>query len=98
MMKTQLTSYDIKLFTSTLKEKFDVNFTDYANSFLRYRLMRFFEKWGISGLEAMLIKLSSNEFLFKKFLLYMSVETTEMFRDPGFWRAFVKSILKGRAF
>ena len=69
MMKAQLTSYDIKLFTSTLKEKFDVDFTDYANSFLRYRLMSFLEKWGISGLDTLLIKLSDNEFLLEKLLL-----------------------------
>ncbi len=92
----QLTSYDIKIFVEGLKERLDIDFTEYANAFLRYRLQKFLEKWGLGDLDILLLKLQSNALLREKFLLHMSVETTEMFRDPGFWRIFYKEILRGR--
>ncbi len=89
----QLSSYDINLFTEGLKRHLNIDFTEYANAFLRFRIMKFIDKWGIKDIETLLLRLRSNTSLLERFVLFMSVETTEMFRDPGFWRVFQKRVI-----
>ncbi len=91
----QISSYEINLFTESLKNYLNIDFTEYANAFMRFRVMKFIEKWGIKDIETLLLKLRSNQSLLERFLLFMSVETTEMFRDPGFWRVFQKRVIHG---
>ncbi len=89
----QISSYEINMFTESLKNYLNIDFTEYANAFLRFRVMKFLERWGIKDLETLLLRLRSNTSLLDRFLLFMSVETTEMFRDPGFWRVFQKRVI-----
>ncbi len=91
---SQYTTYDIRIFTNTLKETLDIDLTEYASAFLRYRLKKFTDKWAIQSLDNLIIRLKENELLLNKFLAFISVETTEMFRDPAFWRVFQKEVLQ----
>ncbi len=89
----RVSTYDVKKFTQNLKEYLDIDFTQYAPSILRRRLEVFINKWNITDLENLFLKLQSNTSLVEKLIEHLSVETTEMFRDPGFWRTLNKKVI-----
>ena len=90
----RITTYDLKTFTTHLKEELGIDLTEYAQSIMRRRLEVFLNKWNVSDIESLLMKLKDSPGLQNKFIEHISVDTTEMFRDPGFWRFFNKSIIK----
>ena len=74
------------MFTQVLKEKFLIDFTEYASTYLRMRLENFMSKWNVSSLDSLLIRMQDNDILLNRLIEALSVETTEMFRDPSLWR------------
>ncbi len=90
----RITTYDLKNFTEHLKDSTGLDFTEYAQAILRRRLEVFLNKWNIPDIESLLIKLQDSPALLNKFIEHISVDTTEMFRDPGFWRFFNKTLIK----
>ncbi len=89
----KLTTLDIKIFTENLKRSKNIDFTDYAGAFMRHRIYLFMLKWNITNLDTLLIKLIESDNFLSKFIEFICVETTEMFRDPGFWRTFNKEVI-----
>ncbi len=76
----------LRTLTELLKSKYDYNFTDYAMSSFRRRIQRIIELYKFSSFDALLQKLSlGNEEFFQEFLSEITVNVTEMFRDPTFW-------------
>ncbi len=89
----RLTTYDLKNFTENLKDALDLDLTEYSQAILRRRLETFLNKWNIADIDNLFIKLQNSPALVNKFIEHISVDTTEMFRDPGFWRYFNKSVI-----
>jgi len=63
-----------------------IDFTEYASTYLRIRLENFISKWNVSSLDSLLIRMQDNDILLNRLIEALSVETTEMFRDPSLWR------------
>jgi chemotaxis protein methyltransferase CheR len=82
---------DIKRVTELIRTKYNYDFTNYALSSFRRRIVRILELNKIS-LETLLVKLESPQYL-EYFLNEVTVNVTEMFRDPSFWRIIRDDIL-----
>ncbi|MFH2095661.1 MAG: CheR family methyltransferase [Bacteroidota bacterium] len=76
---------DLKILYSAVLKKYGIDFSRYLQfSFLR-RLDRAFRNLGIDTCGHASVQLIENPVLFDRLLKELSVEETEMFRDPGLW-------------
>jgi chemotaxis protein methyltransferase CheR len=84
---------DVNYLTAAVKRKYNFDFSDYAiSSFLR-RIDRFLEVYQFSSIPQLSERLLADKALFELFLKEITVNTTEMFRDPDCWK-----ILKDKIF
>ena len=72
--------------THLINAKYGYDFAEYAVSSFRRRVQRVLELYKLKDVETLLAKLS-NENFFKDFISEITVNVTEMFRDPGCWVA-----------
>ncbi|GAB4396325.1 MAG: protein-glutamate O-methyltransferase CheR [Microscillaceae bacterium] len=84
----------LRALTELLKQKYDYDFSDYAMSSFRRRIQRILELYKFNSFEHLLQKLSlGNQEFFHEFLSEITVNVTEMFRDPTFWVELREKIL-----
>jgi chemotaxis protein methyltransferase CheR len=76
-----------------LKEKQGHDLTNYAKTSLRRRVARFMKLFGIRDAENLFQYLFFSPVNLRTFIEEITVNTTEMFRDPSFWLALRKEIL-----
>ncbi len=69
-----------------MREKLSVDFVNYSMPFFRRRLAYACERLNIRKNQQLVDLLHQDEFC-QQFLFHMTVPVSEMFRDPGFWRA-----------
>jgi chemotaxis protein methyltransferase CheR len=91
-MSVQIGINELKEITAALTARTGYAFDDFSQSFLRRRLFLFFEKFHIRHVDQFIKQLGSKLFI-ESLLYHFSVDTTEMFRDPGFWRALKQNVL-----
>lgn len=84
---------DLRRITELVKTKYGYDFTNYAMSSFKRRVVRILELKKLS-LEGLLRKLQEPA-LIEEFLNDITVNVTEMFRDPPFWRVLRDDILPG---
>ncbi len=77
---------DIRSIISTVKEHHGMDFGDYALSSFKRRVIRIFEIFKLQSVSELNQKIVSDKSFFEKFVKEVTVNTTEMFRDPSFWR------------
>lgn len=83
----ELEKENLNSFLMTIQLKYGYDFRGYSkNSFLR-RMTRFMNIFKIEGLEELTKRLLADEYLFGNFLEEITVNITEMFRDPPFYIA-----------
>lgn len=76
---------ELKKVTEVVKEKFAYDFSNYASSSFKRRILRILELKKISVQN--LIELIDNDQITKdSFLNEITVNVTEMYRDPSFWK------------
>jgi len=83
---------ELKELANVLTERTGQPFSDMPLSFLKRRLLLIFEKLRIKNI-AHLIELLDDATFVDAFMYNLSVECTEMFRDPGFWRTLNTKVL-----
>lgn len=83
---------DIKEITTSMATYPDMDYSNYALSFLKRRLPYLFSQLNLRRKEQFYQMLSQPDFR-EKILFHMGVETTELFRDPAFWRTLRDKIL-----
>jgi chemotaxis protein methyltransferase CheR len=83
---------DINRVVSVVQEKFDLDFSNYAVSSFKRRLERLIEVRNCKNIDTLIQKIENNSFSKEEFLHEITVNVTEMFRDPSFWRA-IKKVL-----
>jgi chemotaxis protein methyltransferase CheR len=69
-----------------IKEKYCSDFKDFALTSFKRRLEHVIHNYSLKGAEGLINKLNENKDFFDVFLKEISVESTEMFRDPSTWR------------
>jgi len=77
---------DIKYFIQFFKNKYGYDFSNYALSSFKRRLQRLLHLYRIETLSELQEKIISNEIDPEKIVEEITVNTTEMFRDPIFWK------------
>jgi len=84
---------DIRKLTQLIKDKYDYDFKDYAMSSFKRRIKRVIEIYKFKSVEALIQRLDIQPDFFEEFVSEITVNVTEMFRDPTFWKALKDQII-----
>lgn len=76
---------DIKKITTLVQAKYGYDFRDYAMSSFKRRMLRILELKSLTT-DTLLKKLNDQPGFITEFLDEVTVNVTELFRDPSFWR------------
>jgi len=77
---------DIRKLTDVIKTKYGYDFTNYAISSFKRRILRILELYKFNSVDALAKKIGDEPAFFEEFISEITVNVTEMFRDPSFWR------------
>jgi len=84
---------DIRRLTDVIKTKYGYDFTNYAISSFKRRVLRIIELYKFRSIDALTKKIGDEPIFFEEFISEITVNVTEMFRDPSFWRIMRDKIL-----
>jgi chemotaxis protein methyltransferase CheR len=84
---------DLKQLTDAILAKYGYDFGNYAMSSFKRRILMVLKKNGLKTLDALVQRLLNDAMFFDQFILDVTVNTTEMFRDPSFFRIMRSQIL-----
>ncbi len=85
---------DLKQISALIYQKYHYDFRNYAMSSFKRRVLRIMEIKRLT-VDDLLEKLSNGSAFIHEFLAELTVDVTEMFRDPSFWRIMREEILPG---
>jgi len=78
---------DLTPLTEAIFTKYGYDFGNYAPSSFKRRVLMVLRRHNLPGVPQLIEKLLHNPKFFEQFLLDITVNTTELFRDPSFWQA-----------
>jgi len=76
----------VKKLAEKIKSSYGYDFTNYALSSFKRRVLRILEMHKISGIDSLIRKIENEAEFLEVFISEVTVNVTEMFRDPSFWR------------
>lgn len=88
---------DLKRLVTSIKNQYSFDFGDYAMSSFKRRVARVLQVYGLPSIEELLKRLDNNQEFYEEFLREITVNTTEMFRAPSFWRKLRDQIIPALA-
>ena len=77
---------DLRRLTEVIKQTSGYDFTNYAMSSFKRRILRVIELGRFSSIDQLIKKIKEDNNYIMDFLEEVTVNVTEMFRDPSFWR------------
>ncbi len=77
---------DIRRLTEVIKSRYGYDFTNYAISSFKRRILRILELYRFNSVESLAKRINDDPAFFEEFVSEITVNVTEMFRDPSFWR------------
>jgi chemotaxis protein methyltransferase CheR len=83
---------DLKRISELIYQKYNYDFRNYAMSSFKRRVLRIMELKKLN-VEALIKKLNDTPIFINEFLDELTVNVTEMFRDPSFWRIMREEII-----
>jgi chemotaxis protein methyltransferase CheR len=83
---------DLKRISEFIYQKYNYDFRNYAMSSFKRRVLRIMELKKLT-VETLLKKLTDTPVFINEFLDELTVNVTEMFRDPSFWRIMREEII-----
>ncbi len=83
---------DLKRISELIYLRYNYDFRDYAMSSFKRRVVRIMELKKLS-VETLLKRLKEKPVFINEFLDELTVNVTEMFRDPGFWRVMREEVI-----
>lgn len=84
---------DLRNLTQVIKEVYDYDFTNYAMSSFKRRIQRVLDIFKLNSVAELIQRLQSEKGFFHQFVSEITVNVTEMFRDPSFWRELRENII-----
>jgi chemotaxis protein methyltransferase CheR len=84
---------DLRNLTQVIKEVYDYDFTNYAMSSFKRRIQRVLDIFKMNSVAELIQRLQSEKDFFHQFVSEITVNVTEMFRDPSFWRELREHII-----
>jgi len=83
----------IQKLTKVVYDKYGYDFRNYALSSFKRRIARILESQKLNNIDDLIEKLETTPIFFHQFLSSLTVNVTEMFRDPTFWLYLQTNIL-----
>lgn len=77
---------DSKKVISIIKEKYNFDYSNYAPTAFKRRLLKYINGNNFNNIKDFLIRLEDDERVFEQLYEEVLIEETEMFRDPSLWR------------
>ncbi|BDC99618.1 chemotaxis protein R [Persicobacter psychrovividus] len=77
---------DLRKLTEYIKTNGNYDFTNYAMSSFKRRVVRVLELYKLESVDHLIEKFRTEQTFMEVFLTEITVNVTEMFRDPSFWR------------
>lgn len=84
---------EIKLLLEAIHLKYGYDFRDYSWASIKRRIRHSFNMSGLESISAMQHAVLNDKALFAKLLTDLTINITEMFRDPSFYRAIREQVL-----
>lgn len=84
---------DLRRITELVKEQYRYDFTNYAMSSFRRRILRIMELYKFGSADLLIKRLKDDKSFFDEFIAEITVNVTEMFRDPPFWRELRENVI-----
>lgn len=84
---------EIQLLLQAIYLKYGYDFRNYAKASIKRRLQHCLNREGLRNLAEMQYKLLYDVRFFERLLLDLSINVTEMFRDPSFYAAFREKVI-----
>lgn len=78
---------EINLLLETMRQRYGYDFRGYARASLTRRIHKGLEETEFNRISELIPEIIYNKEFFKKFVRYLSIHVTEMFRDPLFFKA-----------
>jgi chemotaxis protein methyltransferase CheR len=84
---------DLKRLADAIFAKYGYDFSNYAMSSFKRRVLMVLRKSGLRSIDPLIQKIVHDPAYFDQFLVDITVNTTEMFRDPSFYKVLRETIL-----
>ena len=84
---------EIRMITKLMNDLYCLDFSQYALSSFKRRIIWVLDKFSIQNVEELLKKLRNETNFYQTFAEEITVNTTEMFRDPEMWKVLKEEIL-----
>ncbi|KQY16824.1 chemotaxis protein CheR [Rhizobium sp. Root73] len=84
---------EIRLLLEALYVRYHYDFRNYAMASVRRRLRQAREQMGFSTISALQERVLHDEAMLPRLLGYLTVQVSEMFRDPGYFRAIREKVV-----
>ncbi|HEX2969871.1 MAG TPA: protein-glutamate O-methyltransferase CheR [Bacteroidales bacterium] len=91
--RTRNEDLEIRLLLEAVFQKYGYDFRNYSGAYLKRRLISRMRRSGLHSVSEMLYKVLYDSEFFSTLLLDLSLNVTEMFRDPRFFRAVREKII-----
>jgi chemotaxis protein methyltransferase CheR len=92
-LDNNLAAVDLQLLLEGIYRRYGFDFRDYAYPSLKRRIATMLQAERLQTAEELLHRLLHDPACMERFLLQLSINTTAMFRDPGFYQAFRDKVL-----
>ncbi len=84
---------EIKLLLDAIYQRYGYDFRNYSKASIKRRLRHYLVKSGLENFSVMQHKILYDPEFFNSLLLDLTINVTEMFRDPGFYRSLRKNVI-----
>ncbi len=84
---------EIQLLLEALFHRYHYDFRHYARASIKRRLLQATEQMGFSSLSALQERVLHDPLMLPRLLGYLTVQVSEMFRDPSYYRALREQVL-----
>lgn len=91
-MDAETINLEIELLIEAIFSKFHYDFRNYSRSSLRRRLEQAMIKFDLKSISEIQVKILHEKDFFPKLLSYLTVNTTEMFRDAGYFKSLKENV------
>lgn len=92
-MSDEVEDLEIRLLLEALYERYHYDFRGYAQASIKRRLRQVRDKLGFASFSAMLEGLLHDPAILPHVLGYLTVQVSEMFRDPSYFRAIREKVI-----
>lgn len=92
-VELEVQDHQIDILLQDLLEAYGYDFTSYARASLKRRINRLYSLDGFSSFDAFRQRIKTDSTYFRRFVEEITVNVTEMFRDPNFYRTLREEVL-----